>query len=78
MPAGKAYLESGSGIKAFYFGSDDDATGIENIEHSTLNFEHSDGAVYDLSGRKINGQSSMVNGQLPKGIYIVNGKKILK
>ena len=29
------------------------------------------GAVYDLSGR-------MVNGQLPKGIYIKNGKKIIK
>ena len=53
-----------------------DETGIENIEHSTLNIEHSEGAVYDLSGRKINGQSSMVNGQLSKGIYIVNGKKV--
>ena len=30
-----------------------------------------EGAVFDLSGRK------MVNGQLPKGIYIQNGKKIL-
>ena len=53
-----------------------DETGIENIEHSTLNIEHSEGAVYDLSGRKINGQSSMVNGQLSKGIYIMNGKKV--
>ncbi|MBO7068946.1 MAG: endonuclease/exonuclease/phosphatase family protein [Bacteroidaceae bacterium] len=34
--------------------------------------------VYDLSGRKIlNAQCSMVNG-LKKGIYIVNGSKILK
>ena len=38
-------------------------------------------AVYDLSGRQIenskivNGQ--FVNGALPKGIYIVNGKKVV-
>lgn len=36
-----------------------------------------DGAIYDLSGRKmVNGQSSMVNG-LKKGLYIHNGKKFL-
>ena len=67
IKAGKAYLESTSGVKAFYFDVDD-ATGIENIEHSTLKIENS---IYDLSGRKI-------NVQLPKGIYIVNGKKVLK
>ena len=34
---------------------------------------------YDLQGRKINGQSSIVNGQLKKGLYIKNGnKKIVK
>lgn len=35
---------------------------------------------YDLQGRKcstVNGQRSMVNGQLPKGIYIIDGKKII-
>ena len=37
----------------------------------------SDGTVYDLSGRKISGQSSMVNGQLRKGIYIKDGKKVV-
>jgi exopolysaccharide biosynthesis protein/protein tyrosine/serine phosphatase len=34
------------------------------------------GEVYDLSGRRINSQFSIFNSQLPKGIYIVNGKKI--
>ena len=48
--------------------------GIKSIEHSSLNIEHS---VYDLSGRKINGQRSTANGQLPKGVYIVNGRKVL-
>ena len=36
----------------------------------------SDDAVYDLSGRKINSQFSILNSQLPKGIYIHGGKKI--
>ena len=46
------------------------------IEHSSLNIEHSD-AVYDLSGRKVNCQLSTVNRQLPKGIYIISGKKVV-
>ena len=45
------------------------------IEHSTLNIEHSDDTVYDLSGRKLNVQCSMFNGQ-KKGIFVVNGKKM--
>ena len=32
---------------------------------------------YDLSGRKINGQWSMVNGQWKKGVVIVDGKKVV-
>jgi len=32
---------------------------------------------YDLSGRRINGQWSMVNGQLKKGVVIVDGKKVV-
>ena len=35
-----------------------------------------DGAIYDLSGRKINSQFSIFNSQLPKGVYIRNGKKV--
>jgi hypothetical protein len=33
-------------------------------------------SVYDLQGRKINPQSSTDKGQLPKGIYIVNGRLV--
>jgi len=40
--------------------------------------EESANAVYDLSGRKVNSQLSPVNSQLKKGIYIINGKKILR
>ena len=31
----------------------------------------------DLNGRRLNVQSSMFNAQLPKGIYIQNGKKYI-
>ncbi|MBR4643549.1 MAG: family 43 glycosylhydrolase [Bacteroidaceae bacterium] len=33
--------------------------------------------VYDLSGRKINSKLSTLNSQLKKGIYIINGKKVM-
>ena len=46
-----------------------EATGIVTIEHSPSNVEHS---VYDLSGRRI--QSA----ELKKGLYIVDGKKIIR
>lgn len=54
---------------------------INNEEFTT----HNDGAVYDLAGRKVfqgtspkgSGEGA-VNGQLPKGIYIKNGRKYVK
>ena len=52
----------------------DDATGIDSM----VNGQWSMDTWYDLSGRKVaNGQSSMVNGQLKKGVYIMNGKKVV-
>ena len=56
-----------------FFG--DDATGIGatlvNSEQRIVN------SVYDLQGRQIvNGKS--VNGKLQRGLYIVNGKKVMK
>ena len=71
IAAGKAYIESGSGIKAFYFGDDDDPTGIERNEELRMKNEESEGAIYNLAGQRID------NSQLKRGIYIVNGKKIL-
>ena len=50
-------------------------TGIESIEHSTLNIDHS---VYNLQGRRM--ESSMFNIQssmLKKGLYIMNGRKVV-
>jgi 3',5'-cyclic AMP phosphodiesterase CpdA len=54
------------------FGEDSETSMNEELR---VKSEESD-AVYDLSGRRINSQFSTLNSQLPKGIYIVNGKKI--
>ncbi len=50
-------------------------TGISLTEEGRSQME--DGAIYNLAGQKmVNGQWS--NGKLPRGIYIVGGKKIIK
>ena len=51
---------------------DDELTGIEENVVAVEPFD-----VYDLSGRKVLHQVTSLDG-LPDGIYIVNGKKILK
>ncbi|MBO4753949.1 MAG: hypothetical protein J5543_05095 [Bacteroidales bacterium] len=48
-------------------------TSLEAIGSDRSNDE---GYVYDVLGRRIDNQSK--NGQLPKGIYIQNGKKVVK
>ena len=66
--------------EAFNLGDDE-----TDIKRPTPNSSLNGGEIYDLSGRKIkeqentmfNGQSSMFN-VLKRGVYIVNGKKILK
>ncbi len=72
---GKGYLDlSGSNIKpaGIYLDIDEEATGIEAIDHSPFPIDHS---ICNLAGQKVNAKP--VNGKLPKGIYIVNGKKVL-
>ena len=69
IKAGKAYLESASGVRAFYF-SGDDATAIENVNADLDTNRHFDGAIYNLAGQRIS--------KMQKGINIINGKKILK
>ena len=56
------------------FGYQGDADGIENISsgHTT----RGDGYVYDLQGRRV-GTLRSSDTPLPKGIYIVNGKKVV-
>lgn len=50
---------------------------VDGINTLTPTLSKDEGAIYDLSGRKINCRLSTVNSQLKKGLYIVNGKKML-
>ena len=70
--AGKAYLPasevpSNARFLVFNFG-DDVETGITETENGKVKTENSE--VYDLSGRRIQGAQ--------KGIFIVNGKKVVR
>lgn len=64
IAAGKAYYQSTSGVKAFYFGGGD-ATGISDV-NVNLN---EDNAIYNIAGQRLQ--------KMQKGINIVNGKKVL-
>ena len=62
---GKAYLTYSGALAPEFFGFDE-TTDINtlNVERETLN-----GEVYDLQGRRV--------AQPTKGLYIVNGKKVV-
>lgn len=55
-----------------------DTDGYTSIENERVRNEKSTDAIYDLSGRKVNVQCSMINVQCKPGIYIVDGKKVVK
>ena len=69
VPVGMAYLEVASGgapsLSIVFDGEDDVTTGIDAIEHGTLNIEH----YYNLAGQRVSKPT--------KGLYIVNGKKVV-
>ena len=66
MPGFKAYLPVGatSSVKAFTFSFDDIQDAIRAIESDNNNLE-----IYDIAGRRVP--------QAQKGLYIVNGKKVM-
>ena len=72
---GKAYLEGAAGVKAFYPFEEEGETGIESL---TPTLSEGEGVVYDLAGRKVNSQFSIFNSQLKNGIFIIDGKKVLR
>ena len=80
LGAGRVYLQktasnnSNTVFIQFAF-SENDVTGIVSIENSKSKIEN--GTLYTIDGRKISTQSSRFNNQLPKGIYVVNGEKII-
>lgn len=63
VKAGRAYLAANSQVKAFFL--DQVATGIQNVDA-----ELAQQVIYDLNGRRVS--------KAVKGLYIVNGKKVLK
>lgn len=74
--AGKAYLrvKEAAASKGLTIGYADETDGIHAIGNENV---ASDG-IYDLSGRRLSVSSATsVNSVLPKGIYIVNGKKVV-
>ena len=66
LPVGvhKAYLTVGAGARAF-IGFDDDATGIQQMERNAQNND----SIFNLAGQRV--------AQPTKGLYIVNGKKVI-
>lgn len=71
LQAGKAYIEAPSSTSAremFGFSFYEDATGIKAVENEKMNVEN--GEFFNLSGQRV--------AQPTKGLYIVNGKKVIK
>ena len=52
-----------------------EVTGVETVHNSQFTIHNS--GVYDLSGRKLPSLQRGAGGRLQKGIYIVNGKKVV-
>lgn len=67
-PKYKCYLSNLASARAFYFDDEDVETGINAVEIEEV--VPADAAIYDLSGRRVQSAKS--------GLYIVNGKKIIK
>ena len=71
MPQNTAFLALKSADREFYPLSEEGATGIINVnDNEALRYEN-DNYWYTLDGRRVG------NAQLPKGVYIHNGKKIV-
>ena len=71
-------LPEGCQISQFVLNIDDvdDPTGIEAIQNSKFKIQNKEGIVYNLAGQMVNGQN--VNYKSSRGIYIQNGKKVVK
>ncbi|MBO4802599.1 MAG: M60 family metallopeptidase [Bacteroidaceae bacterium] len=70
LGANKAYLEvSGGAAKGISLIFGDETTGVEEVSGVKVQ-DSSDAPVFDLSGRRVN--------KATKGLYIQNGKKIIK
>lgn len=67
-----AYYQAAEGeTPAAKINIEGEATGINNVAATTV----ANGAVYDLSGRRV--AEKLAGASLVKGIYVVNGKKVV-
>jgi hypothetical protein len=66
LGVGKAYLTYSGSLAPEFFGFDDNTTGIDA---TLVNSEKVNSDIYDLQGRKVANPT--------KGMYIVNGKKVV-
>ena len=67
IPANKAYLRVASGESRDFYGIDEETTGLNDVR-SKMSEIRSD-VFFDLQGRRVT--------QPTKGLYIVNGKKVI-
>jgi hypothetical protein len=64
----EGWTPDAAGVKGLTISFEDgDATGIINIENGEMNIHT--GKIFDLSGREVKNPT--------RGIYIVNGKKVM-
>ena len=66
IAARKAYLEISAAASFLSFSFDDETTGIEKVENAAVN---ANGTMFNLAGQRV--------AQPTKGLYIVNGKKVV-
>jgi Kef-type K+ transport system membrane component KefB/subtilisin family serine protease len=78
---GYGEIDAEAGLQYLFnkYGMED---GIDEIQNSKFKIQNEDDAVYDLSGRKITAAANsslfiLHSSFLKKGIYIVNGRKVL-
>lgn len=62
-----------AGMTRLFFHTENGVVGIEDVEEDATAKKKGD--VYDLTGRRLN--IDLSNEKLPKGIYIIDGQKVL-
>ena len=84
IPANRGYLliPNSNAARTLGIDIDVDATGIGDAvrlnDNEQRNMNNGADAVYDLQGRRVNGQMmKSSNGQMKQGLYIMNGKKYI-
>lgn len=73
VKANSAYLPALAGDASRTFIGLDDVTSVKGITAETM----ANGEVYNLQGQRVSSQFTVHNSQLKKGLYIMNGKKVL-